>query len=70
MVHNLSGVEFTQGEMELLNKDLNFVEPPKIPPLEEIIVGVHLDECLLKNEMHSPTIGMKFLRSRSKDASL
>jgi hypothetical protein len=46
MVHNLSGVEFTQGEMELLNKGLNFVETPKIPPLEEIIVGV---ECALRS---------------------
>jgi hypothetical protein len=46
IIHNLSGVDFTQGEMDLHNKGLNFVEPSKIPPLEEIIVGV---ECALRS---------------------
>jgi hypothetical protein len=46
MIYNLSDQEFTPDELETLNKDLNYVEPPTTAPLDEIIVGI---ECPLKS---------------------
>jgi hypothetical protein len=39
-VHNVAGVDFTEAELGLLNKSLNYVHLPGTLPIADIFVGV------------------------------